>query len=309
MGSVRMAEENYQDALRFFAMVPATHGDYPFASHSAAISYAMLDDYDNTLAYLDQTIQFVPTTKEQEEIINRSYVLLGFLYYEGVASSGQSLVKSVAALRSVKTDSYYYEDALLGRAWVALKSANWADVRSASGELKSKTDNIELKSEADLLVAYSYMIENTPETWKKAAVVLSEAVKNMSGYAAPTALELSSKEEIYYNDRAGYYDLAQTINKLAYENQSSYVLAQIDSLKVLQVEAEKKVRSYGVYKDTHGRAMYFSRNAKQITDDLDYALAKAEERAGQSVSTEEIEIIEEIDEDILELQRQLEALQ
>ncbi len=308
MGASRMAQNNYGDAMRYFSMVPATHADYPFAQHSMAVAYAMKDNYDGMLEHLDAAVQFVPTTEDQKEIINRSYVLMGFLYYEGLPSSGQSMVKAVAALQSVPSSSFYYEDALLGRSWIALKSNNWKDVRSAANELKSKTSNVEIKAEADLMLAYADMVLNTPEGWKSAANILTEALTSMKTYRVPTVAEVSTKQSEYYDDRNSYFELSQKVNELAIVNQSSYVLEQADSLKLLQIEQEKKIRSFGKFKDAHDRATFFGRNAENVVADLEYALPKAQERLGTGSNTKAIEKVEKADSEIERLQRELEEL-
>jgi len=43
-------------------------------------------------------------TESQKEIVNRSYVLLGYIFYEQMALS-----KAVTALRMVPKSSYYFE--------------------------------------------------------------------------------------------------------------------------------------------------------------------------------------------------------
>ncbi len=308
MGAARMAKNNYTDAMRYFSMVPLTHADYPFAQHSMAVAYAMKDDYNKMLEHLDNSLQFVPTTADQKEIINRSYLLLGFLYYEGLSASGQSMAKAVASLQSIPSSSAYYEDALLGRAWIALKSNNWKDVTSAANELKGKTTNNEIKAEADLMLAYSNMVTNTPDGWKAAAGILTDALASMKGYTKPTAAELSAKEKSYYTDRSAYFEIAQKANELASVNQSSFVLAQADSLKLIQADSEKKIRSFGKFKDEHSRATFFSRNAENVIADLEYALPKAQERVGSTSTTKSVDKVQKAETELERLQRELEEL-
>ena len=309
MGESKFNEKSYDEAKKFLEMVPMTHTDYPFAQHTLAIISAINNNYDEMLDHLDNVVQFVPETKEQEEIINRSYVMIGYLYYEGLLSSGQSLAKAVAALQSVPSSSAYYIDALLGRAWAALKAGNWNDVKSTTAEIKKSTKNVELQSEADLLLAYSYMVQNTPEGWTKAAQILNDASKAMASYTEPKADAVTAKENEYYNNRSTYYDLAVKANELALVNQSSYVMEQIDSLRAIQKEDEAKVRSFGKFKDAQDKAVFFGKTAQQTKDDIDYALAKAEERASAVTDVKAQEKLKNIDEDIDELQKQLQELQ
>jgi len=313
MGSARFASGNYVEAISYFSKVPATHSDYPFAQHSMAIAYAMNDNYDNTLTHLDNAINYIPVageqkTDEQNEIINRSYVLLGLLYYEGLSAGGISLSSSVAALQEVPSNSYYYSDALLGRAWVALKATNWGDVRSTAEELKTKTNDVEVQSEADLMIAYSYMVDNTPESWQKAADILTKAVSTMKSYQAPSSASLTAKEDQYYTDRGAYYDIAQAANEFANVRQGSYVLGQIDSLKTISENLEESVRSFAKYQDEHNRSLFFSTGAAKILDELEYALPKAIEGVGKNTSGAAVEAAEAHGE-VEDLQEKLRRLQ
>jgi hypothetical protein len=130
-----------------------------------------------------------------------------------------------------------------------------------------------------------------------------------TGYKAPTKAELAEKEKGYYSDRSAYFDMAQKANELSKVNQSSYVLAQADSLKLIQIDSEKKIRSFGKFKDEHSRATFFGRNANNVIADLEYALPKAQERVGASSTTKAVEKVNKIDSDIEDLQKQLDALQ
>ncbi len=305
MGATKMAEEKYSEAINLFTSIPLTHGDYPFAQHSLAIAYALSGNMDKTMEHLDNVIQFTSTSKEQEEIQNKSFLLLGYLYFDGSASTGQSLAKAVASLRNVTSSSYYYKDALLGKAWVALKSANWEDCKSSAMELSKITDSDVIKGEAALMIAYYHMVK---KDFASAVSVLDPAAKLLQAYKVPTKEELSARENQYYDDRSKYYEVAQKANELALVNQSSYVIEQIDSLAPIRIEEEKKVVEFGQYKDSHNRAGFFGRRAETVLSDIDYALAKAQEIAGTSSTSKQQENIQELDQEMLELQRQLESL-
>jgi TolA-binding protein len=309
MGATRMAEEKYSEAITLFSSIPLTHDDYPFAQHSLAISYALTGDINKTMEHLDNVIQFTSTSKAQKEIQNKSYLLLGYLYFDGTAAGGQSLVKAVASLRGVTTDSYYYNDALLGKAWVALKAAKWEDCKLAADELKAKSESDVIKGEAALMIAYYHMVK---ANYPAAVAILDPASKLLQNYRDPTETDLSTKENTYYDDRGKYYELAQKANELALVNQSSYVIEQIDSLAPVQKSGESDVIGFGKYKDSHKRSNFFGRRAESVLSDVDYALAKAQEIAGSSASSEAAaeaaEDAQELDEEMLELQRQLELL-
>lgn len=306
-GSVKLNEGQAMAAIQLFSTIPMTHADYPFAQHSIAIAYALENNLSKTLEHLDNVIQFVAVTDEQKEIANRSYLLLGFLYYEGTAGEGQqSLAKAVASLRNIDSDSPYYVEALLGRAWIALKSGQWEDCLSAATELEKQTNDPVLKTEAALMIAYYHMVK---KNYTASVQLLTDAEKIITEYTAPADTDLQTEENEYYNDRANYYDIAQKAKELALVNQSSYVLQQIDSLSIAQTTEEEEVRAFGTYKDDFNEMLFFARSKDKVLDDVTYALAKGRELVGTTSSSKSIDKIESIDEEMRLLQEQLEMLQ
>jgi len=78
-----MNQNKIIDAIQQFNMVPAGHYDYVFAQHSMGVAYAMNGDFNKALEHLDNVVQASVKGTDQRAVIDRSYLLMAFLYYEG----------------------------------------------------------------------------------------------------------------------------------------------------------------------------------------------------------------------------------
>ncbi|MDR2591305.1 MAG: hypothetical protein LBC59_00665 [Chitinispirillales bacterium] len=188
MGQMSLKRDDYQEALRFFAMVPDKHPDYLFARHAAAIACAMSDDERCTMDNLGLVIEGKPKNNAQKEIINRSYVFLGFLYYENL-SIENALARAVTALRKVPKESVHYQDALLGLGWTALKSRQWGDCVKIGEELAKVADDSLFRSEGNLLHAYALAMQ---KNYTRSVALLDEALQRVSSYTGPSDEELAA---------------------------------------------------------------------------------------------------------------------
>jgi hypothetical protein len=304
-GEALMNQNKIIEAIQQFNSVPAGHYDYVFAQHSMAVAYAINDDMNKALELLDNAVQAPVKGADQKSIVERSYLLMAFLYYEGMVIEGQSLVRAMASLRAIPASSVYRNEALLGQAWIALKAANWNDCVTAANALKNSTKDDILLSEADLLLAYKSIVD---KQYAPAVIALESAEKRLRSYSAPTQSDLNSQESKYYDDRAKYFETAQKAKELAMVNQSSYVIAQIDSLAPAQKRDEAAVRAFGKYKDNHEATQFFGREHGKVLDDVSYALAKARELQGTTTSSKSLEKVQSIDEEMRKLQEQLQML-
>jgi hypothetical protein len=271
-----------------------------------AIAYAIEGDYNKTHEYLDNVVQSPTKTNEQKAIVDRSYLLMAFLYYEGQIMEGQSLARAMAALRTVSAGSPYRNEALLGQAWVALKAANWIDCITAANALKAATTDDILLSEADLLLAYKNIVD---KQYGAAITTLEAAQNRLISYSPPSELSLNEQRVKYLADREKYRETALKAKDLAMVSQSSYVISQIDSLAPVQKRDEAEVRAFGKYKDNHEESLFFGRGHDKVLDDVSYALAKARELMAASGASRSIERVQSIDEEMRKIQEQLRMLE
>ncbi|MBD3391458.1 MAG: tetratricopeptide repeat protein [Chitinivibrionales bacterium] len=309
MGESHLRQDQYQKALQLFSLIPETHPEYIFAQHSAAVAHVLSNNMDLAIEALDNSIQAIAKSEAEKEIANRSYVLLGYIFYEGLGGQERALSKAVSALRRVPKGSYFYEDALLGLAWTALKAQQWVDCMSAAKDLEQTTDKVPLQCEAQLLQAYCLMMQ---KQYDQAVAVLNPAFERISRYVAPTEAEKATRAEKYRAHRDDYHGVAANAKQLALTTQTSLVVKQIDSLHTPQQNLRGQIHKDLLYFDEHSRRVFFSKDALTVRDDIEYALAKAQKMAGTKEAAKavekEVEKVEELDEEMEKLQKELEEL-
>lgn len=310
MGETQMKIGNQQKAKQLFDLIPDTHPDYVFAQHSAAISDATANNIESAVAHLENCVQFQAKTDAQREIINRSYLFLGFIFYESLTKEEGTLSKAVTALRMIPKTSFYYPESQLGLGWAALKAHQWSDCNTAGQELSSIAPNTILKAEGELLQAYSNMMQ---KNYPPAANLLQTASSELEKFQPPSKDDFSSKQQEYEGVRSQYTDLAKKAYELGTTRQSSLVLKEIDSLHTFQTDFMSKINAHYKYVDQFERLSFFSRNLESVKEDIDYALAKAQKLSGQVQSSKQSQKADKeqqkIDEELKKLQDQLKQQQ
>jgi len=302
MGQVAMQRGDFARARQLFTMVPDSHPDYVFAYHSAAVANMMNDNLQGAIADLEFVVQIQPKNKAQEEIIHRSYVFLGFLYYEDLASEG-ALARAVTALRRVPRGSYYHQDALLGLGWTALKARQWADCLAAGRELVQNAGDPILQSEGLLIQAYAHAMQRN---YGPAINLLDEARKRLDAYSMPNDSELAQNKNEYSGVRGDYEGMGSRIDELGQARQSSIVQNSIDSLQNPQARMKTTIDGHLRFEDEFKRRSFFARGLEKVKDDVDYAQARfarfrgaAPQGGGTGAADDEIE----------QLRRQLEQME
>ncbi len=307
MGETELKKESYSKAIQLFDLIPEDHPDFVFAQHSSAICNAATDNFEGAISNLENCIQSQAVTNAQKEVVNRSYVFIGYIFYEELTQQEGPLAKAVTAFRMVPKTSYYYIDALLGLGWTALKARQWNDCKSAGQELASIAENPVMKAEGALLESYAYMME---KNYSGAATVLAGASKALDGYQMPSQAELMSRQDENNALRGKYTDVARKAYDLGTSRQSEIVLKQIDSLHAHQKDFKVKIDEFLTYVDSYERGTFFSRNFESVKEDIDYALAKSQKLGGQIKEQKAIEQFKSDDEKIEEeLRKAQEALQ
>lgn len=310
MGETEMKKESFSKAKQLFELIPETHPDYVFAQHSMAICNASTENYEGAITNLENCIQSNAVTESQKEMVNRSYVYIGYIFYEELTEQEGPLAKAVTAFRMVPKTSRFYIDALLGLGWTALKARQWNDCKNAGGELASTADNVVMKSEGLLLEAYAHMME---KNYNSAATALAAALSDLESYTKPTSAELLSRQDESNALRGKYTEVARKAYDLGTSRQSDIVIKQIDSLHTHQKEYKSKIDDFLNFVDSFERTSFFSRNFETIKEDVEYALAKCKNLGGQVQVREEVEKAqkkeEKIDDELKRLKEELEKEQ
>ena len=309
MGQVAMKRSDYARARQFFTMVPENHPDYVFAYHSAGVANMLNGNMAGAIADFEQVIQIKPKNKAQEEAINRSFVFLGYLYYEDLSTEG-TLARAVTALRSVPRNSYYYQDALLGLGWTALKARQWDDCISVGNELIRTSQDPIMQSEGSLILAYG---QAQKKNHGAAVTVLEEAVRRLSAFRAPSESDLAQRRNRYGSTRSDYEQLGVRMDELGQARQSALVQTAIDSLQTPHITLKGEIDQFLRFSDEFERSSFFARSFEQVKEDIDYALARFSRHAGSRDMQRQIQRTigdaEAIDDELERLRKELEGLQ
>lgn len=267
MGETEIILGNYKEAASVFEQITEDHPLYPFAQHSLATVHVLLDsDSREVEKHLLNAINGQEAqTDAQEEIVNRSLIMLGYLYYEQKA-----MAKAVTALRMVPKDSYYYEDAQLGLGWAAVKSRQWQDCIEVGKQIEAISKKKIIQSEGQLLQAYGYLLK---KNYPVAEKYLMKASKTMEEYkvAGP---DVSKKQALQYDSiRSTYDSLADEITRIAQLNLIKITDDNIKGLhkkqKILKHNIDLNIRNA----DEHKRILFFEKAFLKLREDLEYALA------------------------------------
>jgi tetratricopeptide (TPR) repeat protein len=304
MAQTHMKQKQYAQAIQLFSLIPETHPEYPFAQHSLAISYVLTYNMEEALTALGNCIEAKVQTNAQREIINRSYVFLGYMFYEQLALS-----KAVTALRMVSRQSYYFEDALVGMCWTALRARQWNDC-IANGQLLQKTsDKVPLQCEGSLIEAYAHLML---KEYGPALSVLTAAAEKAKTMVPPSPDSLEGQNVKYRVNRKTYEVLAYDVNKMSLELPSSTVLHQTDSLHTIQLDGKVKLDKYYTFVDEFYRKSFFTRSAETIKNDIDYALAIVQKISQQTDKSDTqqkmLEKQKELDEQIQKLKKEMNSI-
>jgi tetratricopeptide (TPR) repeat protein len=309
MGETHMKLGEFRKARQVFEMVPASHPEFLFAQHSLAIANVINGSTEDAIENLRSVVNAVPHGKAQEEAVNRSLVMLGYLFYELSSQMEGSLSQAVTALRAVPKSSYYYEDALLGLGWTAVKARQWEDCMDAGQSLTALSRRPMLQAEGALLKAYGLMMR---KDYVNAQQLLSTAQGVLERYHPAGEDTLAFAGRSYDATRTTYDEVAAKAEQLAAARQSEHVLGLIDSVGAEQRKTKGSIDRYLRFADENRRDTFFGRSVDKIKEDVEYALAIAEKLTGGKAASEVNRSAQDeqkkIDEQIRKLKEQMETL-
>ncbi len=304
MGEALLQQDRVRDALAVFDKVPPTHPEYVFARHSGAIACFLLQDYAAGRERLEDAVNVVAKTPAQTEMVQRSFVMLGYMFYEL-----QSLAEAISVLRRVPSTSAYYAEALLGQAWTALRARQWSDCRVAAQTLNKTSSDPALQEEANLLVAYTHMLQSE---FAPALSILQESSKRLDTLGAPRPDELRVAEATYERDRFSYDSLAGDVVRRSLLQSSPQNQRVVDSMHVSQVKWRGKLEDFYLYRDAFKKRTFFARSLERVKSDVNYALAVAQRSAGRQglidAQKKAVEKQQQLDAEIEKLKQQMQNL-
>lgn len=303
-GQSHAANGDHGTAIQALSYVPYGHPDYLYAQHSLAIARSALEQYDEAVSHLTTIVNAAPRNPAEQELVNRSLLLLGYLLYEQSARKG-TMSQAVAALRRVPTDSRYHEEALVGLGWAAMRSRQWQDCIRAAQELQSSNANILLRAEGGLLEGYALMMQ---KRYRDAVRVFADALEWLNEYS-PLDKEVTHRGEAAQGNRDAYRSVAVQMRQLAGSRQSSaHVGEMVRSLAPEQTRLHERLAQFQELVDNARHVGIFARSVEAVVEDLEYAIAVAQKMGGFRDVIEIRTKQKELDTEIEELKRQVEEL-
>lgn len=306
MGQTLMQQNDLANALDMFQKIPDGHPDYIFAQHAMAVCQAKQDvELSNIVTTLENCVGAKPLTAAQQEVINRSYLFLGYIFFEE-----NSLSKAIVALRMVPQTSPFAEDALLGQGWTSLKARQWSDCISAGQALYKITNKESLKCEGLLIESYGHLLL---KEYVEALNLLKEASERIKNVKTPDQDSLNYVRMQNESDRMGHNNLAENVEYLSSSGETVTIIAQIDSLHTKHNEYIKKFDDFYKFSYDFNRTTFFSRNAETISEDIEYAYATVQKIVGQKGLLKETQKIgeqqKELDSELEKLKNEMEQMQ
>jgi len=309
MGQIFLQNGEMRKAIHAFSIIPEGHPDYVFAQHATAIAHASLDsDMKDVIAALENVMSYSPRNQEEQEAVNRSYLFMGLIFYEENALS-----KAVVALRQVPANSHYYEDALLGLGWTALKARQWNDCISTGQLLAKTTQKPVLQAEGLLIQSYGHLLQ---KDYPRALEVIKSGYDVAQKLEAPDQDALTMRGTTNDNSRLEYSRMSDRVDELSQMGQTSHIVGVLDSMKGKTTDYIKEFRDYDRYKYEYGRGSFFARGSDQVKDDLEYALATVQKIVGAAGSAgaakqqqqKAAEQSQQLDAEIEKLKKQMEEI-
>ncbi len=307
MAQTQQKNGNLSEAVQLYDLVASEHPQYAFAQHSKAVALLSADPpaRDEAIHALANVLKVKPQNATENEIVNRSRVMLGYIYYEEL-----TLSKAAVVFSEVPTSSVYFHEAMLGIGWTAIKSEQYEHCFRAARALAANGKSPVIRAEGMLLEGYAYMLQ---EQFTQAVNVLQDAAgmieKPIIGQDS-----VARARTLYDGARNRYRTTAAAAVELAdKESRPEIVIRHIDSLEVKQTAQLRTLESYQQFFAEYEKMAIFNRNREQVKSDIDYALAVATNRVGSRKATQKIdkinERVEQTDEEIERLRKELDQME
>jgi tetratricopeptide (TPR) repeat protein len=306
MGQIFLQQREIRKAIHAFSVIPEDHPEYIFAQHATAISHAILgSDSREILSALENVISSTPRTREAQEMVNRSYLFMGLVFYEENALS-----RAITALRHVPANSHFAEDALLGQGWTALKARNWNDCISVGQQLVRTSQRPVLRAEGMLIQAYGHLLQRE---YPRALELLRGAYTLTQELTIPDQDNLSERNMQNDNNRMTYHQLAERVEEISLIGQTAHLTGVLDSLRNRSDAYIKDFHDHIRFRHDFQRNTFFSRTNEQVKEDIEFALATVQRIVGTGGADQQhqraIEQQRQLDAEIERLRRQMEEME
>ncbi|HMA64921.1 MAG TPA: hypothetical protein VKO63_06985, partial [Chitinispirillaceae bacterium] len=299
MGEMDLAEKEFATAARYLSIIPEGHPDYIFAQYSiASVRLNINDDYSLVINSLENCISTETQTPQQNEIKNKAFATLGYIYYEE-----KTLSKAVVAFRLVPATSIYYEDALLGLGWTAIKARQWKDCVDAGEKLSQNSKRLIMQSEGMMIQAYGHIMQ---KKYQNAYDILTNASNRIMNYSGVSQDTMYSEKFMYDNNRLKYNRLGDEIkgDNVFYNSESK----PLDSLHRQQISIHGDIKRHYLYTDECARLDIFNRSIEKVKEDINFTLSKTQKLMLGAGSQKIIEKDKAINDELKALKEQMKKL-
>ena len=330
MGQAYLKKGNFIPAIQLLGAIPSTHPEFLFAQHSAAVAYYCNNDEGNAEKFLTAIVNVEndPKSPAEKEIYARSCLFLGYLYYEQ-----NHLAKAVTTLRLIPASSRYFQDALLGLGWSAIKARQWTDCITIGQQLQQSAGALTILKGEGVIIQGSGLMGL--RRFDEAVNVLKPVSDEIKVLLQPPADSLAQRRDVYTQHRAQYESLADATNDHAYDlagyaqatdpgagkittrsaldsvrQINNAVAGVLDSLERVQIATKRSLDEYTAYVDNFTRRLFLSRNLETVRNDIEYLFAVVQRfNLNKKVDTKEVQSREQqktIDVEIEKLKKQVE---
>jgi tetratricopeptide (TPR) repeat protein len=303
MGQISLHNGELRRAIQTFMLIPEDHPEFIFARHSAAVTHAILgSELSEVLTVLEAAMSVAPGTQAAQEMVYRTYLMIGFIFYEeGLLS------RAVAALRHIPASSYYAEDALLGQGWAALKARQGSDCITVGQQLLRTTRRPLLRCEGMLIQAYGHILNRD---YARAVTLLDEAYALSRTLNIPSEDSLSVRRLQNEDDRITYSRMSNLVEEFALMGQTGHVSGILDSLRGRSNEYIAGFDDHARFLHEFQRNSFFTRTIEQVQEDIEFARATVQKLAGtgrdRGQHQRAVDQAREIDAELERLMRELE---
>jgi tetratricopeptide (TPR) repeat protein len=266
IGEALIKNSYFEDAVFYLEKINEKHPFFIFAQYSKAISLANNGASDSLIkSVFENCLSAVCQDDVSREIMNKTLVMLGYIYYEQ-----DILDKAIAALDQVDEKSYYFTDALLGKIWTFIKIKDWKKAEQAGNELLSTTDASLIRCEALLLQVY---IKIRKGEYRKANDLMRNTTEKMVELTRKNTddqvMTLFEIEEL----KKEYKQLSKMVAEISIKDNviDSRLFEGVKNKQVgLKQLINRKIENFN--KKMHESTI--DKSSEEILDDIDFIAAK-----------------------------------
>ncbi|MHA1753979.1 MAG: tetratricopeptide repeat protein, partial [Candidatus Odinarchaeia archaeon] len=310
-GQVYFKRGEFVDAIDYYKEISPQSNVYRFAQYSLALCFLNIGDSDEAIKCFKNILATPPTNKLDEMIVNRTYVVLGHLYFELYDYDN-----AIAQYKQVPSSSPFYDDALIGYGWSLVNQKKYKEAISVLDRLITEAPKSIYVIEAHLVKGYSYtLIKEYDKAIEEFTSVINKCKAELEAktFSKEEVPRLLSDKEIEINNlRDQLLDVELSILESVLRKPSKQ---RDEDAQKYKAEIDQKLGKFNNLKELY---TVFKQDVKKIDSyekllqDAEYAAATAEhlkkEQARRELDKKYEEEIRKKEQELMEKLRRLEQL-